>query len=270
MWRGWHKLPGGEDTFDQLANIASSFPTSSSAGEINICGIAGEALFALVIDGAFPVSYYDTIIQKAELKGFELALLNQGSGQQEKGITMTSVRSNERCIIDDDDLANKLWSIVEQHLPPRDIVPGKRYKGWRAVGVNPRFRILKYSPGERFELHQDGSYHIEAGCVGDNRAEQQSFVTLQLYLNDGGGISFTGGATRFIEPCRSSSYPSSPSLTPKTVDIAGPDSYKAKVFDVVPMAGRLLLFQHNCWHEGEIVTSGIKYVLRSEVLFSKE
>lgn len=260
MWRGWHKLPGGDTAFDNLANIPSSFPSSSGAGPLAIVGSSGENLFASVFDDIFPISCYDSIIESAELKGFDLALLNQGAGQQEKGITMTEIRSGQRCIFDDVDLANKLWLLLEECLPHRDVVPGKRYKGWKASGVNPRFRVLKYSSGERFELHQDGSYQMEPQHREDGvTIEQQSFITFQLYLNNGGGVDFTGGATRFIQPVTSSGANQALPI----------DSNIAEVHDVVPKSGRLLLFQHNCWHEGERVTGGIKYVLRSEIMFTK-
>jgi 2OG-Fe(II) oxygenase superfamily len=281
MWRGWHKLPGGDAAFDNLANIPSSFPSSSGSGSIGIVSSTGENLFALVIDEIFPTAYYDSIIEAAELKGFDLASLNQGAGQQEKGITMTEIRSGQRCIFDDVDLANKLWPFVEQHLPHRDVVPGKRYKGWKASGVNPRFRVLKYSSGERFELHQDGSYQMGPQRREDGvTVEQKSFVTFQLYLNDGGGVDFTGGSTRFIHPVSSSVSSSiSASVSSSGVNEALPNDGNfsapslcdfAVVHDVVPKKGRLLLFQHNCWHEGERVTNGIKYVLRSEVMYINE
>lgn len=282
MWRGWHKLVGGEEAFDKLANLPSTFPDFSSEGKIPICDRDGVSLFAIVVDGAFPLSYYDFIVGAAQSKGFEPALLNQGSGQQEKGISMKSIRSSDRCIMDDVILANKLWTIVEQYLPHRDVVPGKRYKGWKATGINPRFRVLKYSAGQRFEMHQDGSYHIDG--ENENSKQQQSFMTLQLYLNDGGGVEFVGGATRFIEPLDENTVSLSTCLSGSTAgDSASGDGCTsthsspgsgsgqgAKVYDVVPKAGRLLIFQHNCWHEGEMVTSGEKYVLRSEIMYSKE
>ena len=265
MWRGWHKLPGGDAAFDALANIPSVFSNSSSEGPIDIVSGNGEQLFATVVDEVFPEHFYDSIIQTAEKEGFKPALLNQGSGQQEVGITLTSVRSGERCIIESSSLAEKLWPHVEQHLPHRDIVPGKRYKGWKADGINPKFRVLKYSGGDRFELHQDGSYYVNSQPdMNRSKVEQQSFVTFQLYLNDGGGADFVGGATRFIQPIKINFE-----LNSGTRESIDNRASIADVYEVVPKAGRLLLFQHNCWHEGEIVTKGIKYVLRSEVMYSK-
>lgn len=265
MWRGWHKLPGGDAAFDALANIPSTFSNSSSEGPIDVVSGNGEQLFAIVVDGIFHESLYDSIIQTAEKEGFKPALLNQGSGQQEIGITLTSVRSGERCIIESSALADKLWPLVEQHLPHRDIVPGKRYKNWTAVGINPKFRVLKYSSGDRFELHQDGSYYVNSQIhMDESTVVQQSFVTFQLYLNDGGGADFVGGATRFIQPTKIDIE-----LNLGTRKTSDNSASIADVYEVVPKAGRLLLFQHNCWHEGETVTKGIKYVLRSEVMYSK-
>ncbi|WP_233218086.1 prolyl hydroxylase family protein [Roseateles chitinivorans] len=61
-----------------------------------------------------------------------------------------------------------------------------------------------------------------------------SRLTFLVYLNDG----FVGGETAFRE------------------------------FNVVPATGTALLFIHETWHEGASVTEGIKYVLRSDVLYS--
>ena len=56
-----------------------------------------------------------------------------------------------------------------------------------------------------------------------------------IYLNDG----FGGGATKFLD-------------------------YE---IDVVPKTCMALLFQHRILHEGAVVTSGTKYVLRSDVMY---
>ena len=60
-----------------------------------------------------------------------------------------------------------------------------------------------------------------------------SKLTLLVYLNEG----FEGGSTDFHDV----------SITPRT--------------------GDALFFIHNTWHEGAAVSAGVKYVLRSDVLF---
>ena len=103
------------------------------------------------------------------------------------------------------------------------------FRGNVASGANERFRCYRYEPGQRFAMHGDGAF------VRDNR--ERSFLTFMVYLNEG----FEGGETLFLEP--------------KTT--------------IVPKAGMALLFQHPLLHEGCEVTSGVKYVLRSDVMYRK-
>lgn len=61
----------------------------------------------------------------------------------------------------------------------------------------------------------------------------RSRLTLLVYLND----DYEGGATSF------------------------------RKFHIKPKTGTLVLFEHSTWHEGMVVESGTKYVLRSDVLY---
>lgn len=99
--------------------------------------------------------------------------------------------------------------------------------GRRPVGANERFRCYRYAQHQRFAPHFDG-------CFRRNDRER-SELTFMVYLNDG----FAGGTTSFID-------------------------YE---IDVIPRAGSALLFQHRLLHEGCAVTSGVKYVLRSDVMY---
>jgi hypothetical protein len=38
---------------------------------------------------------------------------------------------------------------------------------------------------------------------------------------------------------------------------------------VVPVPGRVLLFEHRLLHEGEEVSAGVKYVVRSDIMFRR-
>src|SRR5207249_1948500 len=79
-----------------------------------------------------------------------------------------------------------------------------------------------------FAPHYDGAYR--------RSATERSELTLMVYLNN----DFTGGKTAF--------HDFNASATPRT--------------------GTALLFQHRLLHEGCVVTSGIKYVLRSDVMYA--
>jgi prolyl 4-hydroxylase len=102
--------------------------------------------------------------------------------------------------------------------------------GTKPVGANERFRAYRYEPGQRFAPHLDGCYQ--------RSAHERSELTLMIYLNEG----FGGGATRFLD-----------------YDL-----------DVAPKTGMALLFQHRLLHEGCAVTSGVKYVLRSDIMYRDE
>jgi len=102
--------------------------------------------------------------------------------------------------------------------------------GQRAVGANERFRCYRYEAGQRFAPHTDGAFRRDVHEV--------SLLTLMVYLNEG----FAGGETAFHD------------LGQK----------------VAPRTGMALLFQHRTYHEGCEVTSGVKYVLRSDVMYRSD
>ena len=114
-----------------------------------------------------------------------------------------------------------------------------RFEGEKvtALGLNHRFRFLRYDPGDYLRPHRDGSFAKD---------DDISFVTLQLYLSE----SFVGGETRFLP--------------------LGSDSNNLKegqYFDVVPRIGTILLFQHDLGHEGRELVEGRKYAVRTDIMY---
>lgn len=101
--------------------------------------------------------------------------------------------------------------------------------GWKPVNLNERFRFYRYKDGQRFKPHIDSSYKRENGDI--------SFITLLIYLNE----EFEGGSTYLI-----------------TLNE-----------NVTPKKGMLLLFDHKILHAGTPVTSGVKYVLRTDIMYQK-
>ena len=298
MWRGYHKLESDEQ-FSRVAEARPrEAPSSSPAGLIK--GIVDKEMkWALVVDDVVPPALCQEIMAIANVQGFSDALLNTGADRQEVGELNTNARKGQRSTFHDPELAARLWTLLAPLIPLLSTVPGARYKGrWRPSGVNPCLRVLKYEPGDHFELHQDGSYTI-APCGEDPGG--RSFLTLQIYLNCGGGADFSGGSTRFFKNVAailagsnsgSSSSSSSSSSSgsdgggtaeevaafslsagaeaePEAAAAAGAGAgADAAVEDVVPRVGRVLLFQHNLWHCGECVSAGCKYVLRSEIMYT--
>lgn len=103
--------------------------------------------------------------------------------------------------------------------------------GWNVFGFNERFRYYRYDAGETFRPHFDGSYR--------RSEEERSLVTFMIYLNE----DFGGGETVFY------------------------DSHGHERERVVPERGAALVFIHAQLHEGAPVTSGRKYVLRTDVMY---
>lgn len=154
------------------------------------------------------------MIAFAERRGFDEAPINTFDGPQ----LDKELRNNDRAIVDDFDMARRIWSRVRKFIPRRRL-------GAPVRGLNERFRFYRYTPGQRFSWHFDGSF------VRTNGEESQ--LTFMIYLNEG----YEGGETRF------------------------------EVLTVAGKLGMALLFEHEFMHEGAEVTRGVKYVLRSDVMY---
>lgn len=160
-----------------------------------------------------------------------LIALTEGIGYQEAPVTtgmgfvmMPEVRNNTRVMIDSPQRAAWLWERIA-HL-----VPAER-DGWRALGLNERFRYYRYTPGQRFRWHRDGCFR---------RSEvEESLLTCMVYLND----DFEGGETEF-----------------QTVEGS---------FAVRPEQGSVLIFDHPLVHQGAEVRAGRKYAMRTDVMFAR-
>jgi len=137
-------------------------------------------------------------------------------------------RNNQRCIIDSKERAGFIWERIKNYIP-------ETWNSHPVVGLNERLRFLKYSPGEYFKPHFDGSYERPDG-------KEISFITIQLYLNEG----FKGGNTTFMS----------------SKDGTGKD------LGVVPKIGRILIFQHDILHEGSVLVRGTKYTMRTDVMYA--
>jgi prolyl 4-hydroxylase len=92
-------------------------------------------------------------------------------------------RKSDRCIVDSDALAAELWERIKH------VVPLER-NGEIAVGLNERFRFLRYDPGDFFERHRDGTY-MRGLEKGPEHKGECSRITVQIYLS----FVEEGGAT---------------------------------------------------------------------------
>lgn len=126
---------------------------------------------------------------------------------------------------------------------------------WSISGCVDRLRFYKYSKDEEYPEHMDGSY---SRTIVDHREptkiiKQHSFLTLLIYLND----DFEGGETKFYPDKQHCRF---------LRDIED----KQPVHVIKPDQGMALINIHNILHEGSRVLSGIKYVLRTDIVYEKQ
>jgi predicted 2-oxoglutarate/Fe(II)-dependent dioxygenase YbiX len=139
------------------------------------------------------------------------------------------IRNNERVMVDDMSWATTLWDRARPFVP-------SPYLSRPAVGLNERFRFYRYDPGQTFRPHYDGYFA---------RNDERSQLTFMVYLNGG----CEGGETIL--------YIQDDGLTL-------PDGAELRV---TPEPGKALIFHHTLLHEGAPVTTGRKYVMRTDVMY---
>ncbi|MTB50657.1 2OG-Fe(II) oxygenase [Lewinella sp. W8] len=100
----------------------------------------------------------------------------------------------------------------------------------RVVAMGMNTRFRFY----RYHPGQQFRMHQDGSYI--KNTNEWSEFTFMVYLNEG----MKGGATRFRE------------------------------YTIVPRTGKLLIFNHQLSHEGEQLREGIKYVLRSDVMYRRK
>lgn len=147
----------------------------------------------------------------------------------EGAIVNSRMRNNDRVIVDDTELSTGMWSKVKDHIPEK--------RGCKPCAVNERFRFYRYEPSQFFDWHFDASY---------KRNESEfSLLTFMVYLNEG----CEGGTTDFHM---------------KNGRVLDDDP---SIIKVKPEKGMALVFTHNVLHRGTEIISGVKYVVRSDIMY---
>jgi hypothetical protein len=180
------------------------------------------------------------------------ALVNAGPGVE---VLISKYRNSDRIVWDTQEVMDRLWARVASVPELRDtlVTATSGDAEWDFTRLNERGRFLKYGPGQFFQGHCDGPYYEEKGG-----REYRTFYTIQLYLNDSveafgtpteaqaAGATLVGGSTPFLS------------------------RRDDRRVDVHPKAGRVLLFQHkDLYHAGGEVKAGVKYTMRTDILYVK-
>jgi prolyl 4-hydroxylase len=142
-------------------------------------------------------------------------------------------RSNCRVIVTDFQLAKTLTDRIEPFIPTQIERHGR---DWSFYSLNECFRFCRYTSGQLFVPH--GDRYFKRG------ANDKSWYTFMIYLNN--EDEFEGGHTRFLQDM---------------------NHLDQALYSVEPKAGTALVFPHQLLHEGQLVTSGTKYIMRSELMY---
>ena len=155
-------------------------------------------------------------------------------------------RGNRRLMVDDADgsMGAKLWDRIRAFVPneinvdwldeEEDVAAGL----WQAVGLNTRYRFSKYYAGERFGIHKDALTFFDTNKC--------SFLTVNIYLNE--LEPGQNGRTRFFLE-----------RDGQPMCAAGGVAGSAVVFK-----------QQDALHDGQALASGLKYLMRTDVVYVKK
>ncbi len=146
------------------------------------------------------------------------------------GVVAEGIRNNERVLVDDTALSDTLFHRAAPWLP--SVVEHRHL-----IRFNERWRFYRYRPGQTFQPHRDGSYMTL-------ETYEKSEVTFLVYLNE----DMVGGETQFFTDMDQVAR-------------------RCPYLTVKPTTGAALVFLHSIWHEGAVVRSGEKYVLRTDVMY---
>jgi hypothetical protein len=135
----------------------------------------------------------------------------------------------------------------------------ENYSGKKALGLNARFRFYRYQTGDYFSPHSDGAWPgsaiVDGELIANAYQDRWSQLTFLLFLSD----DYSGGSTEFYIDSNNASQPAS-------------DPGRATVVKIKTPIGGILCFPHgmhplHCLHSSEPISSGKKYIIRSDVLF---
>ncbi|TGO35282.1 hypothetical protein BHYA_0164g00270 [Botrytis hyacinthi] len=207
-------------------------------------------------------------LKAPENNGWTPAMVNAGVGYE---FLSTEYRNSDRIIWDEKEVVSRLWKRVLQGKGIKEdiaVLEGKRWEGLASLGlrsgerwvgteqgINERMRFLRYGAGQYFREHVDGAY-------GNPDGSERSFFTIHLYLND--------SAQELEKDPNTPKFPEDSEMLRGGATTFHSRDMKERL-DVDPKVGRVLIFQHKrLLHSGDDVVSGIKYTMRSDLMFRFE
>jgi NAD+ synthetase len=157
--------------------------------------------------------------------------------------------------------ARTLWNRIGRHVGNPRIMnaytptdwDGTRV--WRAVGVSPLLRFIRYEQGGLLVPHYDGPFIYHEG--------KRTLVSVIVYIDS--GVKGTG-ATRFIKDPQSN-LP----VSERNLDDWTRCAFEEEVLSKVsPDPGTCLVFDHRLLHDSEAYSGSTdKVILRTDIIFER-
>jgi NAD+ synthase (glutamine-hydrolysing) len=128
----------------------------------------------------------------------------------------------------------------------------KPYEQWRAIGINPLFRVMKYTNDDVLYPHYDDSFY--------KSDTQRSLKTVILSVQ----AADLGGATRFLKdeqlslPFEKRDFSDKPEITKDD-----------EVIQMFNKEGSALVFNHRILHDGQKIEQGEKIIIRTEIMYER-
>ena len=167
-----------------------------------------------------------------------------------------------RASVFDKRLAQIIWDRIAPHInrlrlmnehTPTD---WDKSPAWRAVGISPLMRFIRYTSDGLLVPHYDAPYIYHEG--------KRTLMSLILYLT--GNDAAHGGATRFIDDPQASIPVERRSLEDWS-ELATPDQV---LTSISPSVGSILLFDHRLLHDSEPYSgSAEKVIMRTDIVFER-
>jgi hypothetical protein len=197
---------------------------------------------AFILSNVLSETECETLIHLSERHGYVMMMSAEAGG---KG------RTNTRILTQDETLAAMLFERMKEFLPHTyQMTDGRMWnEEWVLDGLNERFRWCKYVEGQSFKnIHCDKRVNLP-------KVGRHSFFTVNIYLN-GHGSNYRGGRTIFYDQ--------------KGFNGKRPHYEESSAF--AAQTGEVMVFNHfpqEYPHCGETLSSGTKYLLRSDVMYKK-
>ncbi len=233
------------DSKFSLDFLSKTKPNTCTNSDLTISAYPGTNGLVWICEDFLSKAQCEEIIANSEKAGFEY--LEYRNSSRLIGFDSNSVLT--------DLIVNNFNSeYLTQRLNKKPSTPYGFYSNyiqWNPIEpyINKCIRINRYSQSQEFKFHRDAQY-TQSHLV-------KSSHSILIYLNDG----FDGGETVFRFPKKQ--YVN-PGLTIKQeLELIGSD-----YTDIVikPRQGQMIIFDQRLLHAGQIVKSGTKYVLRTDLV----